>query len=657
MSSIHFLIGKQLGKYEVTEHISHGGMAEVYLGRQRNLDRQVAIKVLHPFLADEQGFVSRFQREARLVAALRHPNIVQVYDFDHHEELDIYYMVMEFIKGNTLKERLKGGPLDAEEAGAITAAIADALDYAHRREMVHRDIKPGNIMFTEEGDPVLADFGIARMLSVTGLTASGAMVGTPAYMAPEIGAGESATAASDIYSLGVVLYEMITGRLPFEADIPMSLVMKHINDPVPSPRQYAPQLPKALEKVLLKALAKSPRQRYATAGEMAKAVRQALDLDTPIYAPAPLGEKHTPTPGRATQDAEENRPLLRAWSDADTSPPPGELPSPQPQEKTRKSRTWRWILATFLLLILGGGGWMAIEGGLPEPLTHLLVRSLPVKGTANTPATSTPSPTVTLPPISEAATSIPITPSPTLTPTPTATQTRPAVTTARAEVLRLYVRPSDEAVPPETVVLAYITLRNGGNQQWPEGTRLAFVRGEQLGAPSTLALEPLGPGEQLQVLLPLHAPAEPDVYESIWEVQQPDGRSISSQIQLKVTVQEDLPTATPTPTLPPETPVVTPTVVAALTLGEPVLQSWEVQAERETWIGTLTFPVEGGTGNVRLYWDVIGEETEILNNELTFQWEQCKAFPLKVIATAGTDVVIWEGEIAYPAPEQCTAQP
>ena len=229
-------------------------MAEVYLAEQIHLNRPVAIKVLHPFLAEESGFVNRFQREARIVATLRHPNIVQVYDFDLNEEFGVYYMVMEYIEGPTLRERLEKNTVSRQEGIRIVAAIADALEYAHRRQMVHRDIKPANILFTGENQPVLTDFGIARMLSVTGLTASGAMVGTPAYMAPEIGIGHPGTALSDIYSLGVVLYQLVTGQLPFDAEVPMALVMKHINDPVPPPSQLVPDLPAGLEAIILKML-------------------------------------------------------------------------------------------------------------------------------------------------------------------------------------------------------------------------------------------------------------------------------------------------------------------------------------------------------------------------------------------------------------------
>ncbi len=287
MSSVRFLIGKTLGKYEILEHIGHGGMSEVYKGQQAQLDRMVAIKVLHPFLADDQGFVVRFQREARIVATMRHPNIVQVYDFDYNEPLALYYMVMEYIEGPTLKDRLREGPLNYEQVVHIGAAVAGALDYAHQRAMVHRDIKPANIMFLSEAEPVLTDFGIARMLTLSGLTASGAMVGTPAYMAPEIGKGKAGTASSDIYSLSVVLYEAITGQLPFSAESPMGMVMEHINTPPPRPCLLAPSIPPALENVIVKGMEKAPEDRFGSAGEMADALRLALDVgeESPFARP------------------------------------------------------------------------------------------------------------------------------------------------------------------------------------------------------------------------------------------------------------------------------------------------------------------------------------------------------------------------------------
>ena len=655
MSSVQFLLNKQLGKYEVTEHIGHGGMADVYLGHQKNLERKVAIKVLHPFLAGEQGFVSRFQREARIVATMRHPNIVQVYDFDYHEELDIYYMVMEFIEGATLKDRLKERELPIHEAAYIAAAIADALDYAHRREMVHRDIKPGNIMFTEDGDPVLADFGIARMLSLTGLTASGAMVGTPAYMAPEIGQGQSGSASSDIYSLGVVFYEMVTGRLPFKAEIPMSLVMKHINDPVPSPKEYVSEIPDELEAIILKALAKQPEERYATAGKMARALRRTLEQQAGRSIETQPPQRPSPVE-KDTEKTKENQPLLRIWAEEEAEEEEAERPNATeaaPQTRDRRIPVVRVVLLFLLaLLILGGGGWIATRGGLPPALAKIL--PYPALGVESA-ATATATPSLTAPATRTERDRVPETLTPTLTSTPTPAQTVIAPT-QRAEVLRLYLSPSGEAVSPGTQVLAYITLRNGGTTLWPEGTRLVFVRGEQMATPSTLELAPVAAGEQVQVLLPLLAPAEVGTYISIWEVQLPDGRSISSQIQLKIVVQEDLPTATATATYQPDvTP--TPTAATPLTVLAPELQDWTIDDEQGIWIGSLHFTVEGGAGNYRLYREVIQPDTEIRDQEWTFRWQKCEAFPLKVIATSGEETALWEGEVPYPAPETCVTQP
>ena len=322
MSSVQFLIDKTLGKYKVLEHIGHGGMSEVYKGQHEQLDRMVAVKVLHPFLADEEGFVVRFKREARIVATLRQPNIVQVFDFDYNEELGIYYMVMEYIDGPTLKTRLNDGPLPVEEMARIGVAIADALDYAHQRGMVHRDVKPANIMFIPDEQPVLTDFGIAKMLSLSELTASGAMVGTPAYMAPEVGIGKVGTSASDIYSLGVVLFQGVAGRLPFESDSPMGIVMQHINDPPPPLSQFVPSVPEAFEAVVLRALDKQPEARFARAADMAAALRQVIGVDEPngvaaalppipVIAPTPRPLTRAPS-SAATLDDDER--LLRSWS-------------------------------------------------------------------------------------------------------------------------------------------------------------------------------------------------------------------------------------------------------------------------------------------------------------------------------------------------------
>ncbi|HTP10975.1 MAG TPA: serine/threonine-protein kinase, partial [Anaerolineae bacterium] len=229
------MIGKTIGKYRIVEHLGRGGMAEVYKAYQPNLDRYVAVKMMHTFLSDEKEFLARFEREAKVVATLRHPNIVQVYDFD--VEGGVYYMVMEYISGETLKTRMQNLEANNEwvsldDAARIILAVGSALKYAHERGMVHRDVKPANVMITLEGQVILTDFGIAKIVSASNLTASGAMVGTPSYMAPEQGMGQPGDERSDIYSLGVMLYQLVLGRLPFDADTPLAVVLKHINDPL-----------------------------------------------------------------------------------------------------------------------------------------------------------------------------------------------------------------------------------------------------------------------------------------------------------------------------------------------------------------------------------------------------------------------------------------
>jgi len=278
------LIGRTLGKYRLVEQLGRGGMAEVYKAYQPGLDRYVAVKVMHSFLSEDKDFMARFQREAKLVAGMRHPNIVQVHDFD--VEAGLSYMVMEFIDGETLKGRL--GKLEEnnqwislDEAVRIIMAVGSALRYAHRLGMVHRDVKPANVMVDKQGNVILTDFGIAKILAgggATQLTATGAMVGTPSYMAPEQGMGQPGDERSDIYSLGVMLYQLVTARLPFEADTPLAVVLKHINEALPMPCQVNPQVPEPIERIILKAMAKNPDDRYQHVGEMLNDLKRAMGM-------------------------------------------------------------------------------------------------------------------------------------------------------------------------------------------------------------------------------------------------------------------------------------------------------------------------------------------------------------------------------------------
>lgn len=275
------MVPATFGKYVVTEVLGRGGMAEVYAGIHPDLGRKVAIKVILPQFATESNFEDRFRREARLVASLRHPHIVQIYDFDVVDGR--HFMVMEYLAGGTLKDRLRGlhqqkARMALPEAADLLDALADALDYAHSRGAIHRDIKPANILFTAEQEPVLTDFGIAKLLEdAARLTATGGVVGSPFYMPPEQATGAAVDARSDQYALGVVLYEMVTGRLPFQGSSAVAVMTQHLHNAPPAPRSLNAALPTAVEAVLLKALAKRPDDRFGSAGELAQAFRQAVE--------------------------------------------------------------------------------------------------------------------------------------------------------------------------------------------------------------------------------------------------------------------------------------------------------------------------------------------------------------------------------------------
>ena len=237
--------GKQIGKYEIKELLGRGGMGAVYQAYHPALERDVAIKLIHTHLAGEPDAVERFRREARVVAALRHPGIIQIFDFD--VEGDAFYMVMEYVPGESLKERLvslhgqsKKTPL--AEAISLFRSIIEAVAYAHNQGVVHRDLKPANVLLTAAGQPVLADFGLSRLISSEQLTAAGNIFGTPHYMSPEQSQGQPSDARTDVYALGVMLYELTNGILPFTGDTPVGIILKQINEPAAPPRS-APSRP------------------------------------------------------------------------------------------------------------------------------------------------------------------------------------------------------------------------------------------------------------------------------------------------------------------------------------------------------------------------------------------------------------------------------
>ncbi|HLT16729.1 MAG TPA: Stk1 family PASTA domain-containing Ser/Thr kinase [Acidimicrobiales bacterium] len=279
------------GRYELHRRLGRGGMAEVYLARDQLLDRPVAVKVLFPEFATDPAFVERFRREATAAANLNHPNIVGVYDWGEADST--YFIVMEYVDGRTLAEILRTeGPLHPDRVADIGADVAAALGFAHRNGVVHRDVKPGNVIVTSTGLVKVADFGIARAITAStedDLTQVGQVMGTAAYFSPEQARGENVDPRSDIYSLGVVLYELATGRPPFAGDSPVAIAYKHVHEsPVP-PRQVDPTLPQALEAIILKTLAKNPANRYPSAEDLRADLRRFREgnriLAEPVMPP------------------------------------------------------------------------------------------------------------------------------------------------------------------------------------------------------------------------------------------------------------------------------------------------------------------------------------------------------------------------------------
>ena len=362
------LIGMDVGRYHIVEQLGEGGMATVYKAYDTRLEREVAIKFIRTDQfapAMLETILKRFDREAKALAKLSHSNIVGVIDYGEYNGAP--YLVMEYLPGGTLKQRIVK-PIPWQEAVRTLLPMARALDFAHRQGMIHRDVKASNILITADGDPMLTDFGIAKILDVEEgqtLTGTGMGVGTPEYMAPEQWVGK-VTAQSDIYSLGVVFYEMLTGRKPYSADTPAAILIKQTNNPMPLPSQYIPNLPDAVEKVLFKALAKQPEDRYSTMGAFANALGDLLHVDSSQSTQVQKTTTELPPESSRTlirsddqialakppQPAEPVRPAVS------TVPIVPSVPAdPQKPKRTIPRRLWIIILAivgVIVLCIIGG---------------------------------------------------------------------------------------------------------------------------------------------------------------------------------------------------------------------------------------------------------------------------------------------------------------
>lgn len=269
--------GERIGAYEVLSRLGSGGMATVYKAYHARLQREVAMKVMHPNYQADADFLNRFEREAQIVARLEHPNIVPIYDFAEQDGQP--YLVMKYITGQTLRDVLATGAPTLQEIVKICRAVANALDYAHKQGVLHRDIKPSNVMLDEQGTPYLTDFGLARIVqSGESSMSAGMIVGTPNYLAPEqASAAHPISVQSDVYSLGVMLYEMVVGRVPFSGTSAYATIHMHVNEPVPLPSELNPEIPTQVEMVLLRALEKDPAKRYPTPGALADAFEAAID--------------------------------------------------------------------------------------------------------------------------------------------------------------------------------------------------------------------------------------------------------------------------------------------------------------------------------------------------------------------------------------------
>ena len=337
------LIGQNIGRYHIIEQLGQGGMATVYKAYDTRLERDVAIKVIRrqafsPEIVDRM--LKRFEREAKSLAKLNHPNIVNIFDYGEFEGSP--YLVMQYIEGGTLKHHLSGLPVSEAAVAQLILPMARALEYAHNKNIVHRDVKPANILVTENGDMMLSDFGIAKLLdSEDGNTLTGTNVGigTPEYMAPEQSLGKEIDGRADIYSLGVVFYELVTGHKPFTADTPMAVVIKQAHDPLPGPRQYVPKLSKEAERVIYKVLAKNPEDRYQNMGEFADALEKLIRTGST--------NGQTKTKLVLTQNQEPDK-KDDTWDRLQTPLLPGE-------SRKKKKTIWVYICGGIVLLAVLGG--------------------------------------------------------------------------------------------------------------------------------------------------------------------------------------------------------------------------------------------------------------------------------------------------------------
>ncbi len=407
------------GRYEVGRLLGTGGMAEVYEGHDRLLARRVAIKILLAQYAHDPAFLERFRREAQAAASLSHPNIVSV--FDTGSDGDTWFIVMELVAGNTLRDLIHlHGPVHPARAAEICSEVAGALAVAHARGIVHRDVKPGNVMLTTEGKVKVMDFGIARATAVPSITQTSAVVGTAQYIAPEQAQGLEADARSDLYSLGCCLYEMVTGQVPFTGPTPVAIAYRHIQEDPTPPRALNASVPVPLERVCLKAMAKRPEDRYQTAAEMQRDLER-VRVGEPVTAALPRASQQTTRAMGAAGPGPADRPttVLDRTSTPTRSHRYGAETAAPPAARPRRGRAVLFALATILLAVVVA--WAVVRA---VQVPQVPATTLPPISTEPPTPSSTLEPTTSQQPTTTEA------PSTTVAPTTAAPATAPPTTAA-----------------------------------------------------------------------------------------------------------------------------------------------------------------------------------------------------------------------------------
>jgi eukaryotic-like serine/threonine-protein kinase len=367
------MIGRLIsGRYRLIAPLGDGGMATIWRAIDEQLDREVAVKLLRPQFSADPGFAARFKQEARSAGGLSHPNIVSVYDYGTDGADGEQYIVMELVEGSDLSTILRErGSLSTDDAVRTAIGVASALEAAHRKGIVHRDVKPGNIMITDAGDVKVTDFGIARAVSEASMTVTGTTLGSVHYFSPEQARGDEVTGASDVYALAIVLFEMLTGRRPFEADSAAAVALKRLNEDPPRPSSFGRPIPAGLEAIVMRGLAREPQDRFPDAGAFAEALRvwrrnpdaagvagPAAAAAVPAAATPPAGEPTVYVPPRVTRPADR----------APIAPPPRRPTAPY-REPDRGQPWWIWLLALLGVVLLGAIGFLAANllSGPAEP--------------------------------------------------------------------------------------------------------------------------------------------------------------------------------------------------------------------------------------------------------------------------------------------------